>query len=232
MKTIGLLGGMSWESTLLYYKLLNEGVRAQKGGLHSAKIVLHSVDFAQIAKMQEKEEWEEIALLLLEAALGLERAGADMLLLCTNTIHKILPLIEPHIKTPFLHIAEATALALKEAKVDKAILLGTKFTMQESFLKDLLLKYNIKVVTPDNFDISIINDIIFNELCVGIVKNSSKEAYLNIICNLTNKHPDIGGIILGCTELGLLLNQKDIHLPLFDTTFIHANRALKEALEI
>ncbi len=232
MKTIGLLGGMSWESTLLYYKLLNEGVRAQKGGLHSAKIVLHSVDFAQIAKMQEKEEWEEIALLLLEAALGLERAGADMLLLCTNTIHKILPLIEPHIKTPFLHIAEATALALKEAKVDKAILLGTKFTMQESFLKDSLLKYNIKVVTPDNFDISIINDIIFNELCVGIVKNSSKEAYLNIICNLTNKHPDIGGIILGCTELGLLLNQKDIHLPLFDTTFIHANRALKEALEI
>ena len=182
--------------------------------------------------MQEKEEWEEIALLLLEAALGLERAGADMLLLCTNTIHKILPLIEPHIKTPFLHIAEATALALKEAKVDKAILLGTKFTMQESFLKDSLLKYNIKVVTPDNFDISIINDIIFNELCVGIVKNSSKEAYLNIICNLTNKHPDIGGIILGCTELGLLLNQKDIHLPLFDTTFIHANRALKEALEI
>ncbi len=232
MKTIGLLGGMSWESTLLYYKLLNEGVRAQKGGLHSPKIVLHSVDFAQIAKMQEKEEWEEIALLLLEAALGLERAGADMLLLCTNTIHKILPLIEPHIKTPFLHIAEATALALKEAKVDKAILLGTKFTMQESFLKDSLLKYNIKVVTPDNFDISIINDIIFNELCVGIVKNSSKEAYLNIICNLTNKHPDIGGIILGCTELGLLLNQKDIHLPLFDTTFIHANRALKEALEI
>ena len=232
MKTIGLLGGMSWESTLLYYKLLNEGVRAQKGGLHSAKIVLHSVDFAQIAKMQEKEEWEEIALLLLEAALGLEKAGADMLLLCTNTIHKILPLIEPHIKTPFLHIAEATALALKEAKVDKAILLGTKFTMQESFLKDSLLKYNIKVVTPDNFDISIINDIIFNELCVGIVKNSSKEAYLNIICNLTNKHPDIGGIILGCTELGLLLNQKDIHLPLFDTTFIHANRALKEALEI
>lgn len=232
MKTIGLLGGMSWESTLLYYKLLNEGVRAQKGGLHSAKIVLHSVDFAQIAKMQEKEEWEEIALLLLEAALGLERAGADMLLLCTNTIHKILPLIEPHIKTPFLHIAEATALALKEAKVDKAILLGTKFTMQESFLKDSLLKYNIKVVTPDNFDISIINDIIFNELCVGIVKNSSKEAYLNIICNLTNKHPDIGGIILGCTELGLLLNQKDIHLPLFDTTFIHANRALKKALEI
>lgn len=182
MKTIGLIGGMSWESTQSYYTLLNEGVKTQYGGLHSAKIILYSVDVAPIARFQSEGKWEE-------AALSLERAGVDFILLCTNTMHKILPLITPHIKTPFLHIAEATANALHAQGSRKAILLGTKFTMQETFYTEILNAHQIEVVIPDAASIEKINRIIFDELYVGKIETASKAIFLNIIMclNVMNK---------------------------------------------
>ena len=231
MKTIGLIGGMSWESTLSYYKLLNEGVKASLGGLHSAKIILHSVDFAPIAKLQTEGKWEESALILQEAALSLERAGVDFILLCTNTMHKVLPLITPNIKVPFLHIAEATAKALNAHGAHKAILLGTKFTMQESFYKEILNAHHIDVVIPDQKSIETINQIIFQELCVGKIETTSKKIFLKIIDDLTCHNPSIDAVILGCTEIGLLLDQQSSKLPLFDTTILHVNEALNRSIK-
>ena len=230
MKTIGLIGGMSWESTQSYYTLLNEGVKAHCGGLHSAKIILYSVDFAPIARFQSEGKWEEAAELIQEAALSLERAGVDFILLCTNTMHKILPLITPHVKTPFLHIAEATANALHAQGARKAILLGTKFTMQETFYTEVLNAHQIEVVIPDAASIEKINRIIFDELCVGKIETASKEIFLNIIDVLQRHDQTIDAVILGCTEIGLLLDQKSSPLPLFDTTVLHVNAALKRAL--
>ncbi|AFL67400.1 aspartate/glutamate racemase family protein [Sulfurospirillum barnesii] len=231
MKTIGLIGGMSWESTLSYYTLLNEGVKANLGGLHSAKVILYSVDFAPIAAFQKEGRWEEAAHILQEAALSLERAGADFILLCTNTMHKILPLITPHISIPFLHIAEATAEALKEKGAHKAILLGTKFTLQERFYTDILHQHNIDVVIPDEQSIQNINRIIFDELCVGKIKTDSQKLFLTLINTLKKDDKSIDSVILGCTEIGLLLDQKMTDLPLFDTTLLHVNAALKYALK-
>ena len=231
MKTIGLIGGMSWESTLSYYKLLNEGVKARLDGLHSAKIILHSVDFAPIAKLQTEGKWEESALILQEAALSLERAGVDFILLCTNTMHKVLPLITPNIKVPFLHIAEATANELNAHGAHKAILLGTKFTMQESFYKEILNAHHIDVVIPDQRSIETINQIIFQELCIGKIETTSKEIFLKIIDDLTCHNPSIDAVILGCTEIGLLLDQQSSKLPLFDTTILHVNEALNRAIK-
>lgn len=229
MKTIGLIGGMSWESTLSYYKLLNEGVKAKLGGLHSAKVILYSVDFAPIARFQSEGKWEEAAQVIQEAALSLERAGADFILLCTNTMHKILPLITPHVKTPFLHIAEATAQALLVQGARKVILLGTKFTMEQRFYSDILHTYGIGVVTPDAFSIEKINRIIYEELCVGKIETASKGIFLDIIHKLKANDPSIDAVILGCTEIGLLLDQESSSLALFDTTVLHVNEALKRA---
>lgn len=229
MKTIGLIGGMSWESTLSYYKLLNEGVKAKRGGLHSAKIVLYSVDFAPIARFQSEGKWEEAAGIIKEAALSLERAGVDFILLCTNTMHKILPLVTPFVKTPFLHIAEATAHALNAQKACNAILLGTQFTMQESFYKEVLHAHHIRVVIPNAQAIETINRIIFQELCIGKIETASKELFLKIIHDLQISDLTIDAVILGCTEIGLLLDQKSSHLPLFDTTILHVNEALNRA---
>ncbi|WP_333802951.1 aspartate/glutamate racemase family protein [Sulfurospirillum sp.] len=230
MKTIGLIGGMSWESTLSYYKLLNEGVKARLGGLHSAKVILHSVDFAPIAQLQTEGKWEESAFIIKEAALSLERAGVDFILLCTNTMHKVLPLVTPHINVPFLHIAEATASALNVHGAHKAILLGTKFTMQESFYKDILNTHLIDVVVPDEKSIETINQIIFQELCVGKIEKASKEIFVKIIGDLKHYNPSIDAVILGCTEIGLLLDQQSSKIPLFDTTLLHVNEALNHAI--
>lgn len=230
MKTIGLIGGMSWESTLCYYKLLNEGVKARLGGLHSAKIILHSVDFAPIARLQNENKWEEAASIIQEAALSLERAGVDFILLCTNTMHKILPLVTPHVKTPFLHIAEATANALNVYGLHKAILLGTKFTLQESFYKEVLNTHHIDVIVPNLKSIEMINQIIFHELCVGKIETASKEIFLKIIDDLKSQDDRIDAVILGCTEIGLLLDQQSSELPLFDTTILHVNEALNHIL--
>ena len=226
MKTIGLIGGMSWESTLSYYKLLNEGVRRRLGGLHSAKIILHSVDFAPIARLQNEAKWEEAGVILNQAALSLERAGADFILLCTNTMHKVAPQIIQNCHIPFVHIAEATAKALKANHSQKTILLGTRFTMQESFYKDILQERGISVVIPNEKDILLINQIIFEELCLGTIKESSKKLFLSIIDGLKNDDEMIDSVILGCTEIGLLLEPKSSQLPLYDTTLLHVKEAL------
>lgn len=230
MKTIGLIGGMSWESTLSYYKLLNEGVRQRLGGLHSAKIILHSVDFAPIARLQNESKWEEAGAILNQAALSLERAGADFILLCTNTMHKVAPQIIQNCHIPFVHIAEATAKALKKNHSKKTLLLGTKFTMQESFYKDILQSHGISVVVPTEKDIFLINQIIFDELCLGTIKSSSKELFLSIINGLKNDDETIDSVILGCTEIGLLLDPKSSQLPLYDTTLLHVKEALNLAI--
>lgn len=227
---IGLIGGMSWESTLSYYKLLNEGVRQKLGGLHSAKIILHSVDFAPIALLQNEAKWEEAGTILNQTALSLERAGADFILLCTNTMHKVAPQIIQNCHIPFVHIAEATAKALQKNHSKKTILLGTKFTMQESFYKDVLQSYGISVVIPSEKDIFLINQIIFDELCLGMIKGSSKELFLSIINGLKNDDQMIDSVILGCTEIGLLLDPKSSQLPLYDTTLLHVKEALNLAI--
>lgn len=230
MKTIGLIGGMSWESTLSYYKLLNLGVKERLGGLHSAKIILYSVDFAPIEAMQRKGEWEKAGELLRDAALNVEQAGANILLLCTNTMHKVAPILCKPLHIPFLHIAQATADALKAANKHHAILLGTRFTMQEDFYKTILEKEGIRVTIPSSEAIETINRIIFDELCLGQCTQASKAYFLNVITQLYNDDKTIDSLILGCTEIGLLLEQKDSFLPLFDTTFLHVNAALKYAL--
>ena len=230
MKTIGLIGGMSWESTLSYYKLLNEGVKTKLGGLHSAKIVLYSVDFAPIARFQSEGEWDKAAAVIQEAAHALEKAGAEMILLCTNTMHKILPLITPHIKTPFLHIADATSKELLAHSCKKVILLGTKFTMQESFYKEILNHHGIEVITPSHEAIETINQIIYQELCLGVIEQRSLDYFIHTIEALKMTHDDIDGVILGCTEIGLLINSQNYSkLPLFDTTTIHVKHAISLA---
>lgn len=229
MKTIGLIGGMSWESTLSYYKLLNEGIKAKLGGLHSAKIILYSVDFAPIAHLQNEGKWEEAALIIQEAALSLERAGADFILLCTNTMHKILPLVTVNI--PFLHIAKATANTLNAHGIHKAVLLGTRFTMKESFYKEVLNAHHIDVVVPSEKSIEMINHIIFNELCIGKIETASKRVFLEIIDDLKKNDKSIDAVILGCTEIGLLLDQGSSNIALFDTTVLHVDEAIRQALK-
>lgn len=226
MKTIGLIGGMSWESTLSYYKLLNLGVKECIGGLHSAKIVLYSVDFALIEEMQRNERWDEAGEMLAKAAKSLQNAGAEMVILCTNTMHKVAPLIVKSLDIPFIHIAHATAKALQAAHKHHAILLGTQFTMQEDFYTSILEKEGIRVTIPPTNDITRINDIIFNELCLGECKEESKHYFLALIHKLFSDDKTIDSVILGCTEIGLLIAQKDSTLALFDTTILHVNEAL------
>lgn len=231
MKTIGLIGGMSWESTLSYYKLLNEGVKERLGGLHSAKIILHSLDFAPIAQMQNEGKWDDASLVIIEAAQSLERAGADFILLCTNTMHKIVPFVTPYLKIPILHIAEATAHSLNKNHVKKALLLGTKFTMQESFYKEILHFHKIDVIVPNEQEIQTINHIIFNELCVGKIETASHDFLVQLIEHYQHNDPALDGVILGCTEIGLILKPESTNLPLFDTTILHVNEAIERALE-
>jgi aspartate racemase len=231
MKTIGLLGGMSWESTLNYYKLLNEGIRDRLGGFHSAKIIMYSVDFHQMQTLQRDGKWDEAGKVLADYAFKLQEAGADYIFICTNTMHKVAPIIEKRINIPLIHVAQATTEALQKEKCKKTILLGTRFTMQEDFNKKIIEKGDIQVVVPDIEDIEIIDNIIFDELVVGKVLQSSKQKYLNIIKKLCLKNEDIDSVILGCTEIGLLLNQGDTKLKVFDTTNLHVNKALEIAIE-
>lgn len=230
MKTIGLIGGMSWESTLSYYKLLNLGVKEHLGGLHSAKIILYSIDFAPIEIMQREGKWHEAGKILAHAACSLEKAGADLLLLCTNTMHKVAPLITNSLNIPFLHIAQATASALKKENKHHAILLGTQFTMQEDFYTSILESEGIHVTIPDSEAVKKINQIIFDELCLGVCTQESKDYFLETIQKLSRQYPSIDSVILGCTEIGLLLKTGDSFLPFFDTTVLHVNEALKKAL--
>ena len=220
MKTIGLIGGMSWESTVSYYQIINRTVKETLGGLHSAKCVLYSVDFQEIEELQTQGDWEKSAEILIKSARSLEKAGADFIILCTNTMHKVAEKIENSISIPFIHIAECTAQALIDSQISKVGLLGTKYTMEQDFYKSEITQKGIEVLIPEKKDIAVVNDIIYNELCQGVIKEDSQSQYLSIINKLVQKGAE--GIILGCTEIGLLIQQKDTPIPLFDTTQIHA----------
>ncbi|PJJ27296.1 aspartate/glutamate racemase family protein [Lacrimispora celerecrescens] len=229
MKTIGLIGGMSWESTVTYYKIVNETVKNELGGLHSANVLLYSVDFSEIEKCQADGDWDKSAAILSAAAKNLEKAGAEFIVICTNTMHKVVPQIQSSITIPVIHIAEATANELKYHNITKVALLGTKYTMTQDFYKDKLINAGITVLIPDEEEIEIVNDVIYNELCLGIISEASKEKYLSIIRGLAEQGAQ--GVILGCTEIGLLIQQKDLELPVFDTAQIHAVRAAKLSIE-
>lgn len=228
MKTIGLIGGMSWESTVTYYQLLNEGIKDALGGLHSAKVLLYSVDFFEIEALMSRGEWDEAANQLGDIAARLERAGADMILICTNTLHKVAPQVQAKIGVPLVHIAEAAAEALLSQGITRVGLLGTKYTMTQEFYRDKLVERGIEVLIPEGDDIDLVNRVIFEELCLGIVKEESRAEYLRVIAALQRRGAQ--GILLGCTELGLIVAKKDVLLPLFDTTEIHAKKALTLAL--
>lgn len=228
MKTIGLIGGMSWESTQTYYRLINQKVRDELGGLHSAKIVLYSVDFAEIESLQHKGDWQETARILASAGESVESAGADFLVLCTNTMHKVAPQIESSVSIPLLHIADATANILKNDGVTCVGLLGTKFTMEQAFYLDRLQGHGIHVVVPNEVQRESIHSVIYNELCLGLVNSDSKRAYLDVVNSLAERGAQ--GVILGCTEIGLLIQRSDTEVKLYDTTAIHAEQAVQLAL--
>jgi len=230
MKTIGLLGGMSWESTSAYYRLLNEKVKARLGGLHSARVLLHSVDFAPIAALQAAGKWDEAGDILARAAKGLEAAGADVMLIGTNTMHLVAPQVAEAISIPLLHIADATAEAIKPRGIKKVGLLGTRFTMEKHFYKGRLRDHHgIETVVPDDEDRETVHRIIYEELCLGVVSEGSRKAYLGITDKLAAAGAEC--IILGCTEIGLLVEQQHTTLPLFDTTNLHAEAAVTFATE-
>lgn len=228
MKTIGLLGGMSWESTQTYYRLINEGIKARLGGLHSAKLVLFSVDFAEIEALQHKGDWPATADILSRAAASLQKAGADFLLIGTNTMHKVAPEIEQAVQIPLLHIADATAQVLRNDGIDRVGLLGTRFTMEQAFYRERLEKAGIEVLTPDELQRETVHQVIYEELCQGNIQANSRDAYLDIVTSLSGRGAQ--AVILGCTEIGLLINQKDTEVPLYDTTAIHAMQAVDRAL--
>lgn len=223
MKTIGMIGGMSWESTVTYYKIINEVVKEELGGLHSAKILLYSVDFEEIEKYQSDGEWDRAGEVLADAAGKLENAGADYIVICTNTMHKVVPQIEAHIGIPVIHIAEATADILLQSGMNRVALLGTKYTMTQDFYKEKLVGAGIEVLIPGEEEIEEINDVIFKELCRGIISEASKQKYLAVIDKLAVAGAQ--GVILGCTEIGMLIREADTALPVFDTTQIHATKA-------
>ena len=228
MKTIGLIGGMSWESTLGYYRAINEGVKNVLGGLHSAKIAMYSVDFEPIEKLQHVGDWEGTARILSKAAKNVESAGADFLLICTNTMHKVAPEIQEAIQIPLLHIADATAEVLVDEGIKSVGLLGTSFTMEQDFYKGRLSdKYGLNVLVPNDNDRKIVHDTIYQELCLGKIRSNSKAEYLRIIEALANQGAE--AVILGCTEIGMLVNQFDTKVRLLDTTVIHAEKAVEFA---
>nr|WP_315476087.1 aspartate/glutamate racemase family protein [uncultured Undibacterium sp.] len=230
MKTLGLIGGMSWESTIPYYREINQTVKQALGGLHSAKVIIFSVDFHEIEVLQRSGDWESAGEILANAAQALERAGADMLVLCTNTMHKVAPAIEAAVAIPLCHIADPTAEEIKTHGYQRVALLGTRFTMEQAFYKDRLQQaHGLDVITPDEADRQVIHRIIYEELCLGNIQESSRQEYIRIIDNLIKNGAQ--AIILGCTEISLLINQSHVSVPLFDTTALHARKAALWALK-
>jgi aspartate racemase len=230
MKTIGLIGGMSWESTLPYYRQINELVKQRLGGLHSARIVLYSVDFHDIERLQHSENWDEAGRMLAAAARSLEAAGADCLVLCTNTMHKVAPAIEAAVSIPLLHIADATADEIRRAGLRRVGLLGTRFTMEQDFYRRRLEdRHGIGVIVPDAADRDLVHCVIYDELCLGSIRSDSRDRYREIIGRLVERGAE--GIIFGCTEIGLLVSAVDASVPVFDTTAIHAASAVEFALQ-
>ncbi len=229
MKTIGLIGGMSWESTIPYYRQINETIRERLGGLHSARIVLYSVDFHEIERLQHAGDWDSAGVILADAARSLEAAGAAFLVLCTNTMHKVAGSIEAAVAIPLLHIADPTADEIKRAGYSTVGLLGTRFTMEQAFYRDRLSEHHgLRVVVPESEDREAVHRIIYEELCLGVVSPESRDAYRRVMKSLASQGAQ--AIILGCTEISLLVDQQDSEVPLFDTTAIHARMAAEEAL--
>lgn len=229
MKTIGLIGGMSWESTSLYYQIINEYIQHKKGGLYSAKCILYSVNFEEISSMQKTGQWQKCGEILGNVAKNLETAGADFITICTNTMHKVVPDMQKYINIPIIHIAEATYNRIKEAGIKNIGLLGTKYTMKEDFYKNILIDKGLNVIIPEDDEVEFINNVIFNELCKGDIKAESKRKFLEIVDRLKLRGAE--GIILGCTEIVMLISQKDIDIKVFDTTQIHAETAAELSLK-
>jgi aspartate racemase len=230
MKTIGLIGGMSWESTVPYYRQINQTIKQQLGGLHSAKLVLYSVDFHEVERLQHAGDWDAAGVMMADAARALQAAGADFIVLCTNTMHKVAPAIEGAVSIPLFHIADPTAADIKRAGMRKIGLLGTRFTMEQPFYKDRLRElHGLEVVVPAPAERDIVHRIIYEELCLGKVLDASRDEYRRIIAGLVQQGAE--GIILGCTEISLLVAQQDASVPLFDTTSIHATGAALWALD-
>ncbi|MFJ7887408.1 aspartate/glutamate racemase family protein [Lysinibacillus xylanilyticus] len=228
MKTIGMIGGMSWESSAEYYRLMNEEVKQQLGGLHSAKCILYSVDFQEIEHYQAEGEWSKAGQVLAEAAQSLESAGAEFIVICTNTMHKVIDIITEKITIPILHIADATANQIEKTSLQKVALLGTKYTMEQDFYRARVEGFGIEVLVPFAEERSEVNRIIYEELCLGKIEQTSKDYYLRVIENLVQLGAQ--GIILGCTEIGLLIKQEDVNVPVFDTTVLHAQAAVNMAI--
>ncbi|MGG1518228.1 aspartate/glutamate racemase family protein [Paenibacillus oryzisoli] len=229
MKTIGLIGGMSWESSQLYYQIINETVKERLGGHHSAKSLMYSVDFQEIKALQEQGKWAEATKIMVASAQKLERAGADVIVICTNTMHKMAQEVEEAVTIPFLHIADATATEIVKNGIKRVALLGTAFTMEQEFYKGRLTeRFGLEVMVPDKQERKLVHDIIYQELCLGILNEASKQIYVNIIDHLEKQGAE--AVILGCTEITLLISQKDSRIPVYDTTRIHAVRAIDFAL--
>lgn len=230
MKTIGLLGGMSWESSLEYYRCINQDIKKRLGGLHSAKCLLYSVDFQEVETLQQTDQWEKAGQVLGKAACSLQKGGADFLLICTNTMHKVAASIKQQIDIPLLHIADPTAESVLKQGMRKIALLGTRFTMQEDFYKGILINdHGLQVIIPSQEEMQRVDQIIFEELCLGIIREESKQHYLTTIERLASAGAE--GVILGCTEIGLLVKEEDSPIPVFDTTLIHAEAAVNFALQ-
>ncbi|MFI8823535.1 aspartate/glutamate racemase family protein [Streptomyces sp. NPDC053431] len=229
MKIIGLIGGMSWESTAQYYRLLNEGVRDRLGGLHSARCVVYSVDFAEIERLQVAGRWDEAGAVLAEAARSLAAAGAEILLICTNTMHKVADQVAAAVDVPLLHLADATASAVREAGPRRVGLLGTAFTMEQDFYRDRLAAHGLDVLVPDEDDRALVHRVIYDELCLGVIREESRAAYREVIGRLVASGAQ--GVILGCTEIELLIGPEHSPVPVFATTRLHAEAAVAAALE-
>lgn len=230
MKTIGLIGGMSWESTAEYYRLINEEIKERMGGLHSAKCLLYSVDFGEIELFMRTGQWEKIAEELINAARILENAGADFILLCTNTMHKLYDQIQEEIEIQLLHIADATSEKVLQKNIKRVGLLGTRETMEQDFYKSRIENKGIQVIAPDEKERELVHQVIFDELCLGKIEDRSRENYIKIIEGLISKGAE--GIVLGCTEIPLLINSDDSRVPLFDTTYVHAMKAVEKAVNL
>jgi aspartate racemase len=228
MRVIGMLGGMSWESSAQYYRLVNELTRERLGGLHSARLVLVSVDFADIEQLQVPGQWERAGELLAEAAKSAEAAGAELLLLCTNTMHKVAGQIQDAVSIPLLHLADTTAAAVQQARLSTVGLLGTAFTMEQDFYRDRLVHHGLTVLVPPAEDRALVHRVIYSELCLGEVREASRQAYQKVIDRL--KHAGAEGVILGCTEIELLIRPQDSPIPVFPTTRLHVEAAIEQAL--
>lgn len=229
MKTIGLIGGMSWESTSEYYRIINEEIKERLGGLHSAKCMINSVDFEEIERFQSRGDWNGAGEVLANAAYSLQKGGADFIIICTNTMHKVVEKIKKKIDIPILHIADATANEINRKGIQTVGLLGTKYTMEQDFYKSRIEEHDIKVIVPSGTNREKVNEVIYTELCLGKIVFQSREYYKRVIEELVQEGAQ--GIILGCTEIGLLIKQENVSVPIFDTTHIHAIEAVKVALD-